>query len=192
MPYTVAGGPRHRAGGRLPVSRRVGGARVAHAVSLDTTTVARAAVRALKEDLPTEDLPENEPDWNNAFVAAIREEKERYRGSSDLERLLRITGELLYGKDIHWAMELVQNAEDAGARRMVFVFHNDCVLVWNDGEPFRAADMWAVCSAGHSAKESKIGFFGSNWSGSAGIQGRPSASMTRVSKKLLAVFGGGG
>ena len=133
---------------------------MSHATSPQTTALARAAVRDLSEGLVGEYLPENEPGWNDAFVAAIREEKDRYRGSSDLERLLRITGELLYGRDIHWAMELVQNAEDAGARRMAFVFHDDRVLVWNDGAPFQAADVWAICSAGHSAKRNKIGFFG--------------------------------
>lgn len=121
---------------------------------------ARRAVLALDDGRAPRALPEEEPGWNDAFVAAIREEKDRYRGSKDLQRLLRITGELLYGRDIHWAMELVQNAEDAGARRMAFVFEPERILVWNDGQAFEAADVWAICSAGHSAKRNKIGFFG--------------------------------
>jgi hypothetical protein len=133
---------------------------VSDIANLDTGALASEAVRAFDEGRPAAQLRERHPDWNAAFVTAIRAAKERYRGSKDLERLLLITSKLLYGRDIHWAMELVQNAEDAGARRMVFVFHDDRVLVWNDGEPFRAADVWAICSAGHSAKRNKIGFFG--------------------------------
>jgi Domain of unknown function (DUF3883) len=40
------------------------------------------------------------------------------------------------------------------------VFEPERVLVWNDGVPFAARDVWAICSAGHSAKRNKIGFFG--------------------------------
>jgi hypothetical protein len=42
----------------------------------------------------------------------------------------------------------------------VFVFEPDRVTVQNDGEAFTAADVWAICSAGHSTKKNKIGFFG--------------------------------
>lgn len=122
--------------------------------------IAQAAVEAFVEERDAGVLPEMEPGWNDALVAAIHEEKSQYRKSQDLKQLLRIAGELLYGRDIHWAMELVQNAEDAGAKRMVFVFQPDRVLVWNDGEAFVASDLWAICSAGHSPKRNKIGFFG--------------------------------
>ena len=123
-------------------------------------SVAQAAVEAFVGERDAGVLPEMEPGWNDALVAAIHEEKSQYRKSQDLKQLLRIAGELLYGRDIHWAMELVQNAEDAGAKRMVFVFQPDRVLVWNDGEAFVASDLWAICSAGHSPKRNKIGFFG--------------------------------
>jgi len=126
----------------------------------DIQDVARSAVLTLDEGQDPGPLPEEDDAWNTAFVSAVREQKERFRGSKDLRNLLRIAGQLLYGKDIHWAMELVQNAEDAGARRIVFVFEPSRVLVWNDGESFRAQDIWAICSAGHSVKRNKIGFFG--------------------------------
>ena len=122
--------------------------------------VAREAVRQFNDDLEPGPLPEELEAWNSTFVSAIRTHKDQYRGSKDLKNLLRIAGELLYGKEIHWAMELVQNAEDAGAKRMAFVFEPERILVYNDGEPFRARDVWAICSAGHTAKRNKIGFFG--------------------------------
>ncbi len=121
---------------------------------------AAECVSALDEGRNLEEVLDGEPGWNEAFVDAIRTFKERFRGSKDLQRLLRITGELLYGKEVHWAMELVQNAEDAGATRMAFVFEQGRVLVWNNGAAFSSRDTWAICSAGHSAKKNKIGFFG--------------------------------
>ncbi|MBA2719825.1 MAG: DUF3883 domain-containing protein [Chloroflexi bacterium] len=124
------------------------------------SVLTREVVEQLDNDQNPGQLPEDAPGWNDAFVAAIRAYKEPHRRSKDLRNLLRIAGELLYGKDIHWAMELVQNAEDAGASRMVFVFEKERVLVWNDGQPFEARDVWAICSAGHSPKRNKIGFFG--------------------------------
>lgn len=121
---------------------------------------ATAVVEDLRAGSKLSRVPEDVAGWNRAFVRAIRVLKERYRGSPDLGRLLRIASEQLYGKDVHWALELIQNAEDAGAKHIVFVFEHDRVLVSNDGEPFSAEDVWAICSAGHSAKKNKIGFFG--------------------------------
>jgi hypothetical protein len=122
--------------------------------------VAREAVRLFDDNLEPAPLPEDLAAWNSTFVSAIRAHKDQYRGSKDLKNLLRIAGELLYGKEIHWAMELVQNAEDAGAKRMAFVFEPERILVYNNGEPFGAGDVWAICSAGHRPKRNKIGFFG--------------------------------
>lgn len=146
--------------------------------------VAHAAVGRLDDDLDPGTLPEDAVGWNAAFVSAIREQKERYRGSKDLRNLLRITGELLYGKDIHWAMELVQNAEDAGASRMAFVFEPDRIRVWNDGEPFRARDVWAICSAGHTAKRNKIGFFGIGFKSVYKITSLPEIYLGRYALRI--------
>ena len=103
---------------------------------------------------------ESNSGWNEAFVSAIREFKERFRGSPDLGPALAIASEDLYGRDIHWALELIQNAEDAGARHVTFIFERERVIVANDGDVFAAEDVWGICSAGHSPKKNKIGFFG--------------------------------
>jgi hypothetical protein len=121
----------------------------------NTDAIRAAAARTverLNQRQPAGPTPETDPTWNEAFIGAIRELKERFRGSPDLRPLLSIASEQLYGRDIHWALELIQNAEDAGARRIVFVFEPDRVTVQNDGEAFTAADVWAICSAGHSTK----------------------------------------
>lgn len=122
--------------------------------------IAAQAVDRLSQRLAVGLMPEGDLGWNGAFVGAIRELKERFRGSPDLEAALKIASEELYGREIHWALELIQNAEDAGARRIIFVFEPDRVLVQNDGDPFTAENVWAICSVGHSTKKNKIGFFG--------------------------------
>ena len=43
------------------------------------------------------ELPGAQPDWNQAFIGAVREVKDRYRDSPDLPALLRIVSEKLYG-----------------------------------------------------------------------------------------------
>lgn len=123
--------------------------------------LAQWVVDRLYDDLPVRrKLPQDDPEWSDAFIRAIRTHKEQFRGSRDLRRLLAIAGDLLYGKNIHWALELLQNAEDAGASCVSFVFEADRIVVWNNGRAFTEEDVWGICSAGHSAKRNKIGFFG--------------------------------
>jgi hypothetical protein len=128
-----------------------------------TITLHQAAAKAV-EDLrhghTPKGLPESSPGWNEAFVSAIRCWKDRFRDSPDLRSALEIVSDQLYGKDIHWALELIQNAEDAGAKKITFQFDRDEVRVANDGKPFTAEDMWGICSVGQSRKKNKIGFFG--------------------------------
>lgn len=126
----------------------------------DLARVARDAVQQLNDERDPGPLPESTADWNTTFITAIRSFKEQFRGSKDLERSLRILSELLYGRDVHWALELLQNAEDAEASRIAFVFYSDRVVVVNDGVQFSPADVWGICSAGHSGKKNKVGFFG--------------------------------
>ena len=120
--------------------------------------IAQQVVECLADDAPLPcDLPTGDPSWNDHYVRAIRKYKEQFRGSPDLKRLLPIVAERLYGRDIHWALELIQNAEDAGASQIVFVFEDDAVHVMNNGAAFTAEDVWAICSAGHSAKKNPHG-----------------------------------
>lgn len=125
---------------------------------LDAT--ARRAVAAFRTKTDVQDLPESDPDWNRALITAIRRRKDRFRDSEDLEPLLDLAATRLYGKEMHWALELVQNAEDAEASNLIFIFEADRIVVVNNGIPFSSRDAYAICSAGHSPKRNKIGFFG--------------------------------
>ncbi len=98
--------------------------------------------------------------WDHEHVRRIRKEKERYRGDKDKENLLKMVTESVYSEETHYVLELIQNAEDEGAKAITFTITNDSIIVENDGEPFSADDVFSICSAGQSRKENKIGFFG--------------------------------
>jgi hypothetical protein len=98
--------------------------------------------------------------WDHEHVFGVRKEKERFRGDKDKENLLRMVTESAYSKEIHYVLELIQNAEDEDSKNITFTITNDHILVENDGEPFSADDVFSICSAGQTKKENKIGFFG--------------------------------
>ncbi|HWM85319.1 MAG TPA: hypothetical protein VNO33_05760, partial [Kofleriaceae bacterium] len=61
----------------------------------------------------------------------------------------------------HFLVELLQNADDAGARRFAVVVEDDRVTVEHDGAPFDARDVVGVLSIGQTTKSvEQIGFFG--------------------------------
>ncbi len=101
--------------------------------------------------------------------AAIREENRTYYGTGVGEygpRLL--TG--LYDDRTHFIFEILQNAEDALARRkgpaksraVTFDIQNDALLIRHYGDPFNEADVRSICRIAESNKKSftDIGKFG--------------------------------
>lgn len=71
--------------------------------------------------------------------------------------------ERLYRDGTHFVFELLQNAEDAKARRIQFTLFDDRLEVRHDGRPFNEKDVRGVCGVGESTKEedfTQIGRFG--------------------------------
>jgi hypothetical protein len=69
----------------------------------------------------------------------------------------------LYSDRTHFIFELIQNAEDAGARELAFELFDDRLEVRHDGRPFTEADVRGICGVGDSAKAgdlTAIGRFG--------------------------------
>jgi|GEM_PF-5936042 len=86
-----------------------------------------------------------------------------------VEDLVRQVGEKLNRTDIHFAAELVQNAEDAGNRsdqprvELRFLIEEGRIIAQNDGLPFNQGDAEAICRAAASSKRhapDQIGFLG--------------------------------
>lgn len=71
--------------------------------------------------------------------------------------------ERLYSDGTHFVFELLQNAEDARAKRIEFALFDDRLEVQHDGRPFDEKDVRGVCGVGESTKEddfTQIGRFG--------------------------------
>ncbi|MBM4319202.1 MAG: hypothetical protein FJ125_04400, partial [Deltaproteobacteria bacterium] len=74
----------------------------------------------------------------------------------------------------HFLFELLQNAADAGARRVSVAIEPDRVLFAHDGQPFDLRDVVGVLSIGQSSKrKEQIGFFGVGFKSVYGICERP-------------------
>lgn len=90
----------------------------------------------------------------------IREENIREYGAGT--RHLSFLGRL-YTDKTHFIFELLQNAEDAGASRILFTLYEDHLEVSHDGRPFNEQDVRGVCGVGEGTKAedlTQIGKFG--------------------------------
>ncbi|MFZ0888177.1 MAG: hypothetical protein WA005_06975 [Candidatus Binataceae bacterium] len=90
----------------------------------------------------------------------IREEN--IRGYGEFTHHLDLLGRL-YADPTHFIFELLQNAEDAGARKVKFSLYPDRLEFLNDGRPFNEADVRGICAIGKGTKGhdlTQIGKFG--------------------------------
>ena len=110
--------------------------------------------------------------WDSSLIETIRRKKEAER-NPDLKYLLNLISKELYGGEkTHYILELIQNADDEGAKGLSFTAYEDRVEVWNDGESFTSEDVENICSA-RSAKRNKIGFFGVGFKSVFNITDKP-------------------
>ena len=94
-------------------------------------------------------------DYNCIRLENIREYGEGTRHLSFLGRL--------YTDRTHFIFELLQNAEDAGASKIMFSLFQDKLEVKHDGRPFNEKDVRGVCGVGEGTKSedlTQIGKFG--------------------------------
>lgn len=89
--------------------------------------------------------------WNSALIININQRRKNERElAPDMaqreDSLLKLVSRSLYGAKVHYALELIQNAEDAGSTSITFIFEEDKIIVVNDGEVFIADDVDAICS----------------------------------------------
>jgi len=78
-----------------------------------------------------------------------------FQGS--LKRLVAI-----WSDPSHALIELLQNADDAGASTVEYELCDEGIIVRHDGKPFAEEDIWAICSVDRSTKdaETHTGFMG--------------------------------
>jgi hypothetical protein len=74
----------------------------------------------------------------------------------------------------HFLIELLQNAEDAGASVWRVDFGDRAITVWHNGTPFDAKDLVGVTSIGQTTKrKQQIGFFGVGFKSVYEVTDRP-------------------
>jgi hypothetical protein len=98
--------------------------------------------------------------WKESARAAIRILAQRPRDVSqaNAERLL---SQQVYTDPGHFLLELLQNADDAGATFFAVEFTETALTVRHDGAPFDFRDLVGVLSIGQTTKKStQIGYFG--------------------------------
>ena len=120
----------------------------------------------MQDDISKNLVPATET-GHRSLIKAIAEEHAAL--PAWVEDLVREIGEKLNRTDIHFAAELVQNAEDAGNRsdqdrvELRFLIEEGRIIVQNDGRPFDQDDAAAICRAAASSKRhspNQIGFLG--------------------------------
>jgi len=109
---------------------------------------------------------------NEVLIREISIQKDREQ-SEDRDNLLRLTSRRLYGEKIHYALELIQNAEDENSTSVIFIFNSSYAAVINDGKVFDKNDVWRICSVKTGQKKKKIGFFGIGFKSVFNITSRP-------------------
>ena len=75
----------------------------------------------------------------------------------------------------HFVLEFIQNAEDAGARRVKIMLETSAIKIFNDGKPFTRDDVEAICSIGRSRKDPRkhIGYLGVGFKAVFLVSSRP-------------------
>lgn len=90
-----------------------------------------------------------------------RDNKKKY---GEGENHIEILSGMLYAERAHFIFELLQNAEDAGASKVLFELRDNVLEVKHDGRPFNESDVRGVCGICEGTKSgddmTQIGEFG--------------------------------
>ena len=84
------------------------------------------------------------------------------RKDAIIDNALKILGRM-YSDKTHFVFELLQNAEDAGASKILFQLFEDKLEVFHDGRLFTETDVRGICGVGEGTKAedlTQIGKFG--------------------------------
>jgi len=99
--------------------------------------------------------------WDHDFIKQVAAQNEKYKNDPLVERLTDYLSQSAYTSPSHFALEMIQNADDEKSVEIKFYFEKDNkIVVTNKGKKFSKNDVKTICYAGHSLKKNKKGFFG--------------------------------
>lgn len=99
--------------------------------------------------------------WDHDFIKQVAAQNEKYKDDPLVERLTDFISQSVYSSPSHFALEMIQNADDEKSTEIRFYFEkNNKIIVTNNGKRFSKEDVRTICYAGHSLKKNKKGFFG--------------------------------
>jgi hypothetical protein len=101
-------------------------------------------------------------EWLDSLSAKRRHLMEAVRANDCEQGIIGSVADR-YADPTHFVFELLQNADDQTATNVSFVFEQDRLTFWHDGEPFSREDVEAITRIGNShkaKKANKIGRYG--------------------------------
>lgn len=99
--------------------------------------------------------------WDHEFIKQVAAQNEKYKDDPLVEKLTDFIAKSVYSSPSHFALEMIQNADDEKSTEIKFYFEkNNKIIVTNNGKKFSKDDVRTICYAGHSLKKNKKGFFG--------------------------------
>ncbi|MBN1552185.1 hypothetical protein JW979_11995 [bacterium] len=91
----------------------------------------------------------------------MAKQHEKYKDDPLVGKLTDYLAQSVYRSPVHFALEMIQNADDAESTEIRFYFEkNKKIIVTNNGKRFSENDVRTICYAGFSLKKKKKGFFG--------------------------------
>ncbi len=127
-------------------------------MSRDIGQIAVDYLARLHEDetaLPPQGASEASHEWAHAFLAAIRDHRNRHP-DGEARKAACLFGRSSAKDRYRFFWEFWQNADDARASRLCFRIRPGELIVENDGVPFAARDVYSVCFVASSQKSGDI------------------------------------
>ena len=120
------------------------------------------------------------------FEELMHDRAELHRGLKKNKFNLHSILAELYSRPSHFIYELLQNAEDAGAKKVRFVLTEEGLDTYHDGREFNYKDIDGITSVGNTEKTddlTKIGRFGIGFKSVFAITSTPHIFLWRLQHK---------